>query len=407
MPKKEYTFALSSNMRWFGAKDPVSLADIRQCGAEGVVSALHHIENGKVWEESEIKAYKKLIEARQLKWEVVESLPVHEAIKLGNAEAEKYIENYKLSIRHLAKQGIKVVTYNFMPILDWTRTDLSYRLPSGSHCLYFDYLDLVVFDLFVLEREGAKDSYNDTQIKQAEARFKDLDTAYLHRLSRNVLAGLPGSEEHFDLDSFRHALKTYEELGEASLRKNLYDFIGEIAPFAEKLGIKLAIHPDDPPYSLFGLDRIVSTEADYDLIARASLSPSNGFCFCTGSLGAHPENELIRMMHTHADRIHFLHLRNIKRTAFRSFYEAPHLEGDVDMAAIIETAIQLANSQGLRIPFRPDHGLEILDDQGKKSNPGYTAIGRLKGMAEIRGLELGISSQNIRHQRTQSSLSKN
>lgn len=390
MYNPDHSNSLVPNMRWFGEADPVSLAAIKQTGAVGVVSALHHIENGSVWEESEIKAYKEKIEAYELKWDVVESVPVHESIKLGNEEAEKYIANYKSSIRNLARQGIKVITYNFMPILDWTRTDLKRRLPSGANCLSFDFLELAIFDIYVLQREGARTAYSASLLEAAEARLKEVNNAYLDRLSRTILAGLPGSEEHFELDSFRKALMTYDELGEEGLRKNLYHFIAEIAPVAEENGIKLAIHPDDPPFSLFGLARVVSNEADMERIIKASTSPSNGFCFCTGSLGSSPENDLAKMMEKLGKRVHFLHLRNVKHTGFRSFYEAPHLEGDVDMPSVLEAAIQISNEEGIAIPFRPDHGLEMLDDQGKKTNPGYTAIGRLKGMAEIRGLELGI-----------------
>ena len=379
-------FRLTPTMRWFGPDDPVSLSHIAQAGCSGVVTALHHIPNGMVWEEDEIIKRKKTIEDAGLEWKVVESVPVHENIKLQSGNFESYIENYAQSLIHLSKYGIEVVTYNFMPVLDWTRTDLNFELSNGAEALYFEMSSIAAFDLFILQRQGSESSYSKIVNDRAVQKYKSWSEEEKWRLEKTILAGLPGSEEKFTLDDFRLKLKEYQNINHSRLRQNLIYFLGKITPVAEKHGIKLAIHPDDPPFDIFGLPRVVSRAQDLRILFDTIPSSTNGLCFCTGSFGVIQENDLPKMAEEFLERIHFLHLRNTKRNEWGDFFEANHLEGDTDMHAVLK-AILSANRS---IPFRPDHGHRMLDDLNKNVNPGYSAIGRLKGLAEIRGLEWGI-----------------
>lgn len=380
-------------MRWFGPDDPVKLSDIRQAGCDGIVSALHYISNGEIWEVEDIKKRILQIESEGMHWSVVESLPVSEEIKTRSGNYLERIENYKQSIINLGACGVKIVTYNFMPILDWTRTNLGFVLANGAKALRFEKQALVIFDLFILERENAKLEYTSKEILSAQEQFDEMSSSEKEKLQATILAGLPGSEEGYSIAKFKQALATYEGIDATSLRENLIFFLNEILPTAEASGVKMVIHPDDPPYPILGLPRVVSKASDFEYLFEQAPSLNNGLCFCTGSLGVIAENNLPEMLRQFANRIHFLHLRSTKRNESGDFYEDNHLEGDVDMFAVVKEIVTIMQKLKVKIPFRPDHGHQMLDDLNKVTNPGYSGIGRLKGMAEIRGLEYGIIKQ--------------
>ena len=391
--------------RWYGPNDPVSLRDIRQAGATGIVNALHEIPVGDVWLLEPLIERKRIIEwddsvhpprPTGLSWEVVESIPVHESIKLGHADRDQYIDNYIISMRNVASIGVKTLVYNFMPLVDWTRTNLNLELEDGARALSFEMSEFVAFDVFILKREGAENDYTAKEIEKAHEVFLTLTDEQKKILQHNIIAGLPGSFEGFSLEEFRNRLAEYKGVDNDKYRENLAYFLNKIIPVAEESGMRLAIHPDDPPRSLFGLPRIVSTLDDYKRILEVNPSPANGFTLCTGSLGVRADNDLVQFLKDVGSHIHFAHLRSVKRFDDGSFLEDQHLKGDVDLYALVEAILEeqdkryCAKRSDFRIPMRADHGHVILDDLDKKTNPGYSAIGLLKGMAELRGMELGI-----------------
>lgn len=386
----EQKIKFEQSMRWYGPHDIVKLSDLRQAGCTAVVTALHQIPVGEVWPIEEIKTRQALIADAGMEWTVVESLPVHEGIKTKSSNWNELIANYQQSLRNLGTCGIRVVTYNFMPILDWMRTDVSYELPEGSKALRFERLAFVAFDLFLLKRPGAEKDYSAAELERARQHFEAMSAEARDSLFKNTLLGLPGSDVPFTPELILDNLSTYADIDAEALKANLSDFLKAIVPVAEQAGVKMAIHPDDPPYSILGLPRIVSTAADLAFLLEACPSPSNGLCYCTGSLGARSDNDLVDIISRFGKQIHFVHLRNVKHDEDGNFFEASHLDGDVDMYAVMRKLIELMQETGNRLTVRPDHGHQMLDDLHKTTYPGYSAIGRLKGLAELRGLEHGI-----------------
>lgn len=396
--------------RWFGPVDKVTIADARQAGARGIVTALHHVPNGETWSAQEISRRQQEVRVAAggkpsgLEWEVVESLPVSEAIKTQTGDWRDHLANYRSSLENLASAGIPTVCYNFMPVLDWTRTDLAWRVDHGGTTMRFDLIDFAAFDIHILKRSGAAESFEPAVAGEAARRFAQMNAATREALARNVNAGLPGAAESWSLDGLRNQLDTYDAIDAERLRRNLVDFLSEVVPTAERLGLRLCCHPDDPPFPLLGLPRIMSTETDYRAVLAAVPSPANGVTFCTGSLGARPDNDLPGMVERLGPRIHFAHLRNVRREAHAvpcSFFEDEHLAGDTDMVAVVgallkEEARRKAEGRAdCVIPMRPDHGQDILDDLKRGAQPGYPAIGRLKGLAELRGVETALGARTL------------
>ncbi|WP_409966715.1 Mannonate dehydratase [Mycovorax composti] len=384
------SYKMIQTMRWYGPNDVVSLSDILQAGATGVVTALHHIPVGEVWTSEEIQKRKKIIEDAGLTWDVVESLPVHEDIKKRDGNYKTWIENYKISLKNLAENDIRVVTYNFMPVLDWVRTNLDYPTETGALCLRFGWKEFIAFDVFILKRAGAENDYDEAAVKKAKKFFDGLSLNEIEKLKVSCLMGLPGSDGLFTTEEVLSLLNEYGKISPEQLQQNLFDFLNEITPTAEEYGVQLAIHPDDPPYPILGLPRIMSTDAHIEALFKNVPSKSAGLCFCTGSYGARRDNDLLAMIKKYGDRVYFLHLRSTEVDEEGNFFEANHLEGKGNLIEIIHYVTQLQQEQQRRIPMRPDHGHQMLDDLNKKTYPGYSAIGRLKGLAEIRGVEEAI-----------------